>query len=197
MAANKLILYPSQADGPAIDTDELVQRLDSIGLIGAAFQCQGRTHHLTGERFLQLVTFLGCSPLIELEPPADAGARESACAEGRFCHVRLATTRNVIRFRTSAQAPPPRCPHCRQVETRWPDLLQRWEAHTGHTQWTCAECGHQGRLYDLNFRRRGAFARALIEVWGIYPSEAVPAEALLSVLRQFGGCAWSHMYIND
>jgi Zn ribbon nucleic-acid-binding protein len=197
MAANKLILYPSQADCPAIDIDELALRLESIGLIGTAFQCQGGTRYLAGERFLQLVTLLGCSPQIELEPPADAAAAESACAEGRFCHVRLVANRNVICFRASAQAPPPRCPHCRQVEARWPDLLQRWETNPDHPQWTCAECGHQGRLYDLNLRRSGGFAHTYIEIWGIFPSEAVPGETLLSTLQQLGDCDWNYMFVSD
>ena len=197
MATDKLILYPSQADAPAIDTDELVQGLESIGLIGAAFRCQGRTHHLVGERFLQLVTFLGCSPLIELEPPADAAAREAACAGGRFCHVHLVAHRNRIRFRAGTQAPPPRCPHCRQVESRWPDLLQGWETEPRNTQWICTECGHRGRLYDLNFRRNAGFARRFIEIWGIFPSEAIPVESLLATLRQLGGSNWNYMYIRD
>ncbi len=197
MTANKLILYPSQADTPAIDTDALAQGLQSIGLIGPAFQCQGGTHYLTGERFLQLLTFLGCSPLIELEPPADPAAREAACSEGRFCHIRLAGNRNGIRFRSSPQAPPPRCPHCRQVETRWPDLLRRWETNPDHSRWNCAECGHRGQLYDLNFRRHAGFARTFIEIWGIFPSEAVPVETLLAALRQLGGCNWNYMYVTD
>ena len=197
MAAHKLILYPSRTDGPAIDTNALVQQLKSIGLIGAAFQCRDGPHHLAGERFLQLVTFLGCSPLIELEPPADAEARETACTEGRFCHVHLIANPKVIRFRANAGAPLPRCPLCRQVEARWSELLQRWETNPAHTRWKCQECGHQGQLYDLNFRRNGGFAHTFIEIWGVFPSEAVPGDTLLSSLRQLGGCDWNYMYVSD
>lgn len=197
MAADKLILYPALADGPAIDSAALLQQLEAIGLIGAAFRCQGETRYLAGERFLQLVTFLGCSPLIELEPPVDADTREADCATGRFCHLRLALHRKDIRFRSSVRAPLPRCPRCRQPETRWPELLQHWETHPGHSHWTCTACGHAGRLYDLNFRRHAGFARGFIEIWGIYPSEAVPGEALLSALQAFGDGGWRHMYIRD
>jgi hypothetical protein len=197
MAANKLILYPSVMDAKAIDMDALVQRLESIGLIGAAFQCRDGTHYLAGEHFLQLVSFLGCSPLIELAPPADTEDREAACLEGRFCHVHLTANRDFIRFRARAKGPLPRCPHCRQVETRWPELLERWEINPACNQWTCRECGHPGRLYDLDFRRNGGFARSFIEIWGVFPSEAVPGEALLSTLGQLGGCDWNYMYLKD
>jgi hypothetical protein len=83
------------------------------------------------------------------------------------------------------------------VEARWPDLLRRWETSPDHSQWTCVHCGHRGRLYELNFRKNAGFARTCIEIWGIFPSEAVPVEALLAALRQLGGCNWNTMYIRD
>ena len=64
-------------------------------------------------------------------------------------------------------------------------------------QWECRECGYQGRLFDLNFRHRGAFAHSFIDICGIHPAEAVPGETLLTTLGELSGCDWRYMYLQD
>ena len=197
MAVHKLLLYPAKPDCPLAATDSLAEELQSIGLIGASFGCKSERRYRTGDRFLQLITFLGCSPAIELDPPADKSERETACENGRLCHIRLSRTLSGPRFRADRQMPPPRCPQCRKPELQWRELIDRWRDTPGETRWSCRECGYHGQLFDLNFRKSGGFGNTFIEIWGIYPSEAVPGDSLLSKLKGLTGVDWNTMYIKD
>jgi len=197
VTVHKLVLYPARVDCPAVATAPLVTALQRIGLI-AAPACRGpASGYRAGDQFLQLVTFLGCSPAIELVPPADPGECARACASGSLCHIRFSPGDDRIRFRGDNRLPAPRCPQCRKAEDRWTELIERWRADPRMNLWECRECGYRGRLFDLNFRHRGAFGHSFIDIWGIHPAEAVPGETLLTTLGELSGCAWRYMYLQD
>jgi RNase P subunit RPR2 len=197
VAVHKLVLYPTQVDCPTVDTAALVTALQTIGLVAAPACHDTASGYRTGEQFLQLVTFLGCSPAIELDPPADPDECKRACASGSLCHIRFTPTQERIRFRSDSRLPAPRCPHCRKVEDRWPQLIERWRSDSREVRWICRECGYHGRLFDLNFRHRGAFGHSFIDIWGIHPAEAVPGESLLTALGELSGCDWRYMYLQE
>jgi hypothetical protein len=194
---HKLVLYPSNIDRPVAGDKALVAALRTIGLLSAPV-CRDPAHgYRTGGRFLQLVTFLGCSPAIALDPPADPAECERACARGSLCHIRLPPARKHLRFRAERGLRAPRCPRCRRTESHWPVMFEQWRADARKNRWECRECGHRGRIYDLDFRNRGAFGRAFVDICGIYPAEAVPGETLLESLREISSCDWKHMYLKD
>lgn len=197
MAVYKLLIYPTDPERPVPAIEDVGARLQSLGLLGTPFKCRGKTRYLAGERFLQLITFLGCSPNIELEPPADRDELDAACNSGRFCHLRLAPSPDRLRFRADPHMPAPRCPQCRQVVRHWPALLEDWQATPENYRWECKACGYRGTLFGLNFRRKGGFGRLFIEVWGIFPSEAVPGASLLATLGELSGCPWHYLYVQD
>ncbi|MGD2056070.1 MAG: hypothetical protein PVJ15_04615 [Gammaproteobacteria bacterium] len=197
MPVSKMLLLPADPGCPAPALATLVATLQSLGLAGAPFRLPRGIGYRAGERFLQLITFLGCSPAIELELPQDATERARACETGRVCHLRLSQSHEGIRFRADDRIPAPRCPQCRQPEQRWRVLIGYWQSAREQTRWHCRECGYHGRLFDLNFRKGGGFGHTFIEIWGIHPAEAVPGEALLTALRQLGGCDWSTLYIRE
>jgi hypothetical protein len=197
VTVHKLVIYPAQVERPAIETATLVAALQTIGLIAAPVCGDPASGYRAGEQFLQLVTFLGCSPAIELEPPSDADECTRACANGSLCHVRFLPAEHRIRFRADNRLPSPRCPQCRKAEDRWPELFGQWRADPREHRWTCRECGYSGSLFDLNFRRRGAFGHSFIDIWGIHPAEAVPGETLLTTLGTLSGCDWRYMYLQD
>lgn len=190
MPANKLLLYPADPDFIPLDATALCSHLQGIGLAGTAFEHRGDIRYLAGDRFLQLITFLGCSPAIEFIPPQDTAERDTATDSGAFCHIRLSLSASEPVFRANRQLPPPRCPACRKPAADWQESRR-------NNQWTCRQCGFDGRVYDLDFRRHGGFARTFVEIWGIYPSEAVPVDALLTSLQTFSGCDWKYMYVSD
>jgi hypothetical protein len=197
MPAHKLLLYPASTDFSPADPAVLLAHLRDIGLAGSSFPVRGKTRHLAGEDFLQLITFLGCSPAIEFEPPADPDEREAAADRGGFCHISLALSETRAAFRAGREIPPPRCPSCRKPVTGWQQAIDAWRQAPAADEWQCDLCGYAGHIHDLDFRRHGGFARTFIEVWGIHPSEAVPVDALLASLAAFSDCDWNYMYVND
>ena len=197
MPAHKLLLYPDSPGFRPDDPAALLACLQDIGLAGEGFDVQGETRYQAGEHFLQLIIFLGCSPAIEFDPPADPGECETTAARGGFCHISFSLAENRPAFRGGGDVPPPRCPSCRKPVSGWQQALDDWQQSPESDAWACERCGYSGRIHDLDFRRHGGFARTFIEIWGIHPSEAVPVDALLGSLSAFSDTGWSYMYVND
>ena len=196
MAAHKLILLPSDPDCPAVSIERLATELQAIGLIGPPRQLHNDSFYPTGEHFLQLITFLGCSPMIELQPPSDPASLASDSASGKFCHVFLGSS-ETMRFRADPRTPTPRCPACRAPLSDWPSRLQAWQTDPANCDWRCEQCRHTGNITALGFRKSAGFGRSFVEIRGIYPSEAVPGEALLNTLKSITGGDWSTLYIKE
>jgi hypothetical protein len=110
--AYKLMLFPADPLCPPVNCKQLAEELQAIGLIGVPVALAGEVFYPTGENFLQLISFLGCSPMIELDPPADRATLLAASAAGKFCHLFLSCSESLT-FRADRQCPPPRCPDCR------------------------------------------------------------------------------------
>lgn len=196
MPAYKLLMHPANPRCPPAGLDTLTAHLTELGLIGAPIRHPTETLYSVGERLLELVTFLGCSPHIELQPPDSRDELEAMIASGRLCHVRLSETK-WLQFRTDCNPPEPRCPSCRKPVRNWQQLLEDWQSDPDQLQWQCRVCRHSGQLTELNFRKSAVFARTFLEIWGIYPSEAIPGEELLASLRTLTGCEWKTLYINE
>ena len=196
MPAPKLLLLPAAPDTAAVPKDRLVQELQNIGLIAARMPLQKNAFYPVGEHFLQLVTFLGCSPAIELDPPGDPQELEQASATGRFCHIFI-NSGEQLRFRGDSQTQTPRCPRCRSPEPDWKAGLQSWQEGKHMPDWNCPACGYSGRLSDLVFRKTAGFGRTFLEIRGIYPAEAVPGPALLDTLAAVTGSPWTSIYLRE
>lgn len=184
MNAPKLVLYPVVLD-TAPEPAGIQSTLEALRLIGPSFELDGRMHFRTGPAFLDHISFLGCSPAIELEPPSHH-AMDSARA-GLFCHLRLHAVSNQPRVRIQAGRYP-RCRHCKadmDIEALHP------------TQLTCRGCGRVLSPAQLNWRQSGGFARFYLDIWGIHPAEAVPGDQLLDRLAKTTGGRWDFFYIED
>lgn len=195
MAAYKLLLHPKD---PAccVPVDALAGSLQFLGLIGAPADPGGTRYYPTGPHFLELVTFLGCSPAIELDPPQDQASALEASRQGRFVHVFLASSPDPV-FRGDAGTPAPRCPHCRETLADWASLRDNWCSHPAQAAWTCAGCGQSGHPADLVFRKCAGVASSWVEIRGVYPSEALPGPTLLDCLRELAGCDWAAIYLQE
>jgi len=196
MSAYKLLMHPANLHCPPVGIDALAGHLTELGLIGTPIRHPTETLYSGGERLLELVTFLGCAPHIDLQPPDSRDELEAAIESGKLCHVRLSESK-WLRFRTDRTAPRPRCPHCRKQESNWQQLLEDWQSDPEALHWQCRACRYSGQLTELNFRKSSGFGRTFLEIWGIYPSEAVPSEELLMALRALSGCDWNTLYISE
>jgi hypothetical protein len=197
VSAHKLLLCPDDPGCPEIATAVLADHLQAIGLAGNAVSLGAETIYPTGERFLQLVTFLGCSPAIELDLPDAPDVLEAACAAGQVCHIRISRSGRRLRFRAGNRPAAPRCPACRQPVADWETRIATWRSNPGDSGWECSHCAHQARVFDLNFRKGAGFGHTFIEIWGIHPAEAAPVAALLDALEDLGGCKWKTLYVKD
>lgn len=188
MAANKLILHPTAPSAMPIARQATTAALHAIGLTGERFQLDGRQHFLPGDRFLSLVTFLGCSPAIEIAP-AGADTLEEDARAGRFCHILIGDPLPVPQLRVGSNSRT-RCPACQKTWAPFPDGY-----HGPDTVVVlCPRCHERHIASQLRWRRTAGVARLFIEIWGIYPGEAIPGDNLISRLSALTDSSWAWFY---
>ena len=169
-----LLLHPVDACWVPDDQGSFVHDLTRLGLIGTACEDGFRA----GQRFLELVMFLGCSPQVSLDPPP-AGDSQPVCRLVLHSH-------SGVQFLSAKPRPAVRCPHCRlQAEVT--------EGAAHDSPYICG-CGRSSALSGLDWRRGAGFGRFFLEISGIYPHEAVPADKLLECLRHTAGTDWRYFY---
>jgi hypothetical protein len=170
----------------AVPAAQLIHHLLRCGFIGGALATEGS--YVVGPAFLQLVTFMGCSPHIELAPPPEGGS---------FCQVRVPGPTEHPRLLLGRNTRPPRCPACRARIDPWREHIAAWEATPDTPVMTCAFCGVSRAPVELGWRRDAGFARQYIAVEDVFPGEAVPVPALMQGLRRATDLGWDYFYLLD
>jgi hypothetical protein len=190
MSAGKLILHPQAAFAPPPSQSALVSAMTQIGLVGKTLgSLPERERFLAGERFLQLISFLGCSPHIELTPQAGGG--------DDFCYLDVLGPWALPRLFRGRNSRPPGCPSCGRRQDGLHLQLQPGAELPEALRWQCAHCGagHHPALW--NWRQQGGAARIALSINGIFPSEALPGEELLARLKALHGDPWGYCYVQD
>lgn len=165
------------------EIDGLQQHLMKLGLLGESLPMNDGQGYRLGERFYQLLTFMGCSPALKLEP---AGAEDK-----RFCHFRfIQKPYTVFRFlRAEARA---RCPRCRKPGSSAGDILRLFDAH--QQDWLCPHCRQASALTDINWKHEAGMGLFFIELLDVHPHEVAPTDSLLKVLETITGRRWRYFY---
>jgi len=186
MTAGSLFLHPSDAlaDCP---TARVIEVLRGVGLAGDALPNRSNAF-LAGPRFLDLITFMGCSPYVEMEPPADGGTA--------FCHLRVHAW-PTPRLLTGDNTRPPRCPSCRKPFDRTVETIAALAADDLQTLLRCPYCEKQTPLNGLRWRQDGGLGKLFVEVHNVFPGEAVPVATLLRKLAAACGGAWEYFYLRS
>ncbi|MES9906330.1 MAG: hypothetical protein ABW168_27070 [Sedimenticola sp.] len=183
MSSGNLILHPTNPTA-APPVDAVTQRLVETGFAGV--RQQGEAHvYSTGERFLQLITFLGCSPFVQMEPKEEGDLD--------YCHIRLLSPSSSPGLIFGKNTRPPRCPHCDKGLSDW---ISHLTDTTPATPWHCPSCDKPLNLMELKWRQQGGCSRLFLVIPGIFPSEAVPLPELLNSLSGMGG-EWSYFYAQE
>ena len=177
-----LFLCPELPDARYPEITAIVKLLKNKGLID---QQQDNDSYLCGENFTQLITFMGCSPYLVFEPPADG--------TDKYCHIYIRQYPNIQLF-TGQQTAPPRCPECRFRIADWKNRLKDWTARPT-SSWHCPECGNTSHAYQLDWRQSGGAGQLFIEIKNIFPGEAVPVDSLLKDLQDLSGLKWRYFYL--
>ena len=186
MSTGKL-LFRSPLSSPPPTLAAITERLRQIGLLGQPFREEEQSF-LTGERFAQLVTFLGCSPYLRLEPPDDGS--------DNFCHLRFLGPFEQARFLYGSNTRPPKCPDCRRGIDGWRSLVGQWQVQPETQTLICPHCGQGSSPLQLEWRRSAGFGRFFVQITEIFPGEAVPGTELMDCLRA-DGKDWDYFYLQQ
>ena len=160
----KLYLYPENPDYQA-DLGVLTSLFKKLKLVGS-FLSQNR--YATGENFLSLFTFMGCSPNIELEPQDNKP----------YCYIEIDSAAEP-QFTSGKNTKYPACPHCK----------------TKLSNSSCSNCCENIDLTKLNWRKSAFIASSWITIGNIYELEAIPSDQLLDELEKETGMKWKPAYI--
>lgn len=189
MHTGRLILTPKDPFYAPATPEQILQRLREIAFCGEELADLEGQHYLLGERFMQLVTFMGCSPYIQLEPTAD---------DQPFCHLILEGPYAAPRFLQGRNTGSPRCENCRKPIRDWQAGMAAWRNDPANHLAGCPHCGHQENPAGYNWRQSAGCGRLFLLVENIFPSEAIPSEELLRSLRESdAGMEWIYFYIQD
>ncbi len=178
MSTGKLILYPGNTTSSPPLVTSVIESLQQVGLIGQSLD-NGQNSFLAGENFLQLITFMGCSPDVCLTPHSHA--------ERDFCHLTILGPLPEPQLIWDNNCRPPRCPECKKP-------LSNWKQGVNNTSINCNICGTESALGDLNWGRGAGFSHIFIEIHNVFPGEAVPVDALFTQLQRDTGVSWRYFY---
>ncbi|VAW70722.1 hypothetical protein MNBD_GAMMA09-2447 [hydrothermal vent metagenome] len=180
MPISRIIFFPAAAD-QSIENSLIIATLIDIEF---ALPTIEKTHqHLPGERFLSLLTFLGCSPNINLSPTEGENYCAISLLKPTDCTVCLGFTQNSQ----------PKCPNCKKRIANWKTADWQQKKHTCK----CDKCMTYTAYAELNWKHECGFGRCGFEISHIYPHEAVPTEQLLNALHQSTGSQWQYCYANN
>ena len=186
-----------------IELAELVKGLNEIKFIGKPVfaadseDSQNPYEFCVGEAFLSSVTFMGCSPYIELEPPKTLKPNEKA----NFCFIRLSKSKNENIIYHSEQLTElntvPRCNQCRKVVSNWSEQVQSIDSSSNNVQLTCSNCDVVLTLSDLDWRKASGVGNIFVEVLNVYLQEGVPTDPFLHQLKEISSSDWQYFYTSS
>jgi hypothetical protein len=194
---HKLVLHPRAADFAFTSWDGLIARLREVAFLGEQMDKplnhllikKKQNRFLVGERFLQYMTFMGCSPSVELTPPTDGSLN--------FCHIHFSEITPETRFRCAAQNVFARCPQCRKRLSNWTQAVSIWSNDSSAVDFNCDKCGEQVSLFQLGWRHTAGFARMFIDIYSIYPQEVIPTDPFLALLETQTGAQWDYFFTDQ
>jgi hypothetical protein len=182
----KLVLHPRDANFALTSWDGLIAHLREVAFLEGPLNKKQQNRFFVGERFLHNITFMGCSPAVELTPPTD-GSQD-------FCHIHFSEITPGPRFRSASQNVFARCPHCRKRISNWEQAVSRWSKDSSAVNFNCDKCAELVSLYQLGWRHTAGFARLFIDIYSIYPQEGVPTDPFLSLLETQTGVQWDYFF---
>lgn len=183
-----------------IHFDTLVKGLSEMNFIGKAIfeqSADNATEYCVGESFLSSITFMGCSPYIELEPPEQFKPTD----EANFCFIRLSKT---LQANISYHAEQlellktvPRCTQCRKVISNWSLKAQGLNAAMNNWSLNCPNCEALLTQDDLDWRKASGVGNVFVEILNVYLQEAVPTDSFLHQLEVITSSKWQYFYTDS
>ena len=177
MPISKLIFFPENPDH-LVENRLIINTLISAEFINA--ETHNNNHYLPGEKFLSLITFLGCSPNINLFPVENE----------THCFISLLEQTSEAQCLGYTSTVNPKCPNCKKRIADW--KTENW--NKAGEICSCDKCNTQTPYAELNWKHECGFSRGGFEIAHIYPHEAVPTEQLLNKLEKATSFKWNYCY---
>ena len=174
----RMLLYPANHHWAPQRSEDVSRVLQDINFITLGDNGDIKP----GSVFNQLISFLGCSPSLDTM---------GAC---RIDYEQSGAEADIIVGKNTTD---PRCPKCRWAQQDWREYLASWRSVHGDTPWQCPVCQHTTTVRHLSWGRGAVIARFAINVWGIFPAEAVPSDPLLATLAEISQCPWRYAYLQS
>ncbi len=178
-ASSSLMLLPDDHRWAPDKTDTTIQTLSETGLIEKAISGRANAFY-TGDKFLDLIAFVGCSPALQFRPTA---------ANPDFCYIHLHTLTEPTLIHSLKQARAPQCPRCQKPVKNWQDSY-----HEHHSHLACDYCGKHSDIETFNWRKSAGIASFFIEITSVFPREAIPQSALIKSLEKIHCGNWTYFY---
>ena len=187
-----------------IQFENLVNGLNEMNFIGKPIfdsatniDIVNAHEYCVGESFLSSITFMGCSPFIEIEPPEQLKSTDAA----NFCFIRLSTTKqsNISYHAEQLELLKtiPRCTQCRKIIADWPVKAQSLNQTANNSQLTCPNCETVLTLDDLDWRKASGVGNVFVEIMNVYLQEAVPTDSFLQQLESITSSKWQYFYTDS
>lgn len=180
MNMGKLILASGPNELQLTESMELTCALREMGLTGQCLD-SGEGRFLTGNRFLQLISFVGCSTNVCLTPRASD--------DHAFCHLTVKGPFARPRLVRDGKSRPPLCPLCKES-------LHDLKGCTDGRMIICGSCGRKSRPEDIAWGRGAGYGRIFIEINNVFPGEVRPVPELLMDLGRLTGTEWVYFFID-
>ena len=159
--------------------------LQEIAFIGSYFEAKQGKGYLIGDDFFNYLTFLGCSPQLEVMPP-ESGQWNNFCFVEWVQLEKPRLVQGMNRLKCS-------CTSCRKGLGH---LLQ--DGFTQHrlVSLSCPQCGNPLSLSGLNWQHTAGYGRFFICIHSVFPKEAVPSAEFMKALSGLSGQkSWQYFYV--
>ena len=172
-----LFLHPKKQGFMPEDTSLFISQLQNTNFISKQINKQINSFY-TGNRYLDYIAYLGCSPAIQFEENETSA---------NFCKIKIHQYNTAKLITSKIQSRPPHCPNCHKPVKNWRD---------NQTQETifCDLCNTNSHIIDFNWRKMAGYAHLFIEITDIFPKEAVPQQILLDQLTEIFQTDWIYFY---
>ena len=172
-----LYLCPEQHDFAVRDISKFVTQLQHNGLISEAI-AERENSFFTGERFLDYIAYMGCSPAIQFE---------ASTAGENFCQIKIHHYDAAKLIVSQKQARDPHCPNCNKP-------VKDWLSYKTEESISCRSCNTTANIADFDWRKMAGYARVFIEITDVFPKEAMPQQILLDKLTGICKTDWQYFY---
>jgi len=179
---HSLVFCPLQNDELEYNTEALLSALQKTGLIATTPISAPTTNLLAGERFLELIVFMGCSPAIQLMPDAQGSA---------WCYISIQQHSAPGKIYAGSLSRPARCGMCKTSLETQQLLTQLDNQDLPH----CPQCQNQLDWSDVSWNKTIGMARTAILIHNVFPHEAIPSDELVNTINAASGISWRYFYI--